>query len=204
MVVGEEVVRKAALAWTPLPLRISTALLRVVIKFWGNVTQLFQSVQAGVTKSDINWEAYKQHLLSISGGWEVQGQGAGRVGVWETFLGEDRAGQEEVGRCRAGRLQDRTTEVRWSPPGRDWAGFPCHCRVTYGIGRPLPEALRPLGAAAPCPRHLVPVGHRSEDLGGGKWGLRDPSTRHQPHQPYPSPHGWDHWAQCGLRPALQG
>lgn len=47
------------------------------------------------------------------------------------LLGEDGAGQEEVGKCRAGRLQDRTTEVCWSPPGRDWAGFPCHCRVSH-------------------------------------------------------------------------
>lgn len=37
MVVGEELVRKAALAWTPRPFRTSTALLRVVIKFWGKL-----------------------------------------------------------------------------------------------------------------------------------------------------------------------
>ena len=68
--------------------------------------------------------------------------------VWETFLGEDGTGQEEVGRCRAGHLQDRTTEVHWGPPRWDWAGFPCHCRVTCGIGRSLPEALKPLGVAS--------------------------------------------------------
>ena len=46
-------VRKAALAWTPLPLRTSTALLRVVIKFWGNLLHscfsLFRLVKQKVT-----------------------------------------------------------------------------------------------------------------------------------------------------------